>query len=109
MLLVAPYVRPVTQTTDAAQQAEAARRAGPDSATASQADIDAEIAAAAQEYAEQSATSGTTEDSPRLDYAPYRSSLLRHPTKSPQQADPSRSSCSPRSSATTTWAPRSRT
>ena len=31
---------------------------------------------------------GTTETRPRLDYAPYRSSILRHPTKSPVQADP---------------------
>ncbi len=75
----------MTQTTDAAQQAEAARRAGPDSATASQADIDAEIAAISQEH---TANGSPAEDAPRLDYAPYRSSLLRHPTKSPQQADP---------------------
>ena len=31
---------------------------------------------------------GSREDGVRLDYPPYRSSLLRHPTKSPQQVDP---------------------
>ncbi|MCW2757419.1 MAG: protocatechuate 3,4-dioxygenase subunit beta [Nocardioidaceae bacterium] len=51
---------------------------------ASQADIDLEIERAAKEYA----ASGTTETQPRLDYPPYRSSLLRHPTKDPQPADP---------------------
>ncbi len=31
---------------------------------------------------------GAAGDQPRLDYPPYRSSLLRHPTKSLVQADP---------------------
>ncbi|MFD4351178.1 protocatechuate 3,4-dioxygenase subunit beta [Nocardia sp. NPDC058518] len=31
---------------------------------------------------------GIVETQPRLDYRPYRSSLLRHPTKDPQHADP---------------------
>ncbi|GGB37570.1 protocatechuate 3,4-dioxygenase subunit beta [Flexivirga endophytica] len=56
----------------------------PDAASASQADISAEIAAIADEYAR----GATTETQPRLDYAPYRSSLLRHPTKAMQHADP---------------------
>ena len=56
----------------------------PDAAVASQADISAEIAAVAQEYA----GTASTETGPRLDYAPYRSSLLRHPTKDLQHADP---------------------
>jgi protocatechuate 3,4-dioxygenase beta subunit len=42
----------------------------------SQADISAEIAATAQKGA------------PLLDFPPYRSSILRHPTKAPHQADP---------------------
>ncbi len=49
-----------------------------------QADISAEIAAISEQYA----ASGTTENGVRLDYPPYRSSLLRHPTKSPVQVDP---------------------
>ena len=49
-----------------------------------QAEISAEIAQAAEGYA----ASGTTETQPRLDYPPYRSSLLRHPTKGLAPADP---------------------
>jgi protocatechuate 3,4-dioxygenase beta subunit len=50
----------------------------------SQQEISAEIAAIAAAYAEGEAT----ETGPRLDYPPYRSSVLRHPTKSLVQADP---------------------
>jgi len=46
-----------------------------------QADISAEIARIAESRT-------TDETQPRLDYAPYRSSILRHPTKALQQADP---------------------
>lgn len=49
-----------------------------------QSDIDSEIARIGQEYA----GSPTTEVQPRLDYPPYRSSLLRHPTKALHRADP---------------------
>ncbi len=42
------------------------------------------MAAIAEAYAE----SGEEEVRPRLDYPPYRSSILRHPTKSPVVADP---------------------
>ena len=49
-----------------------------------QADISAEIALLSQEYA----SAGVVEADVRLDYPPYRSSLLRHPTKSPVQVDP---------------------
>ena len=47
-------------------------------------EINAEIAAI------ETATSatGVEETQPRLDYAPYRSSLLRHPTKDLHHADP---------------------
>ena len=51
---------------------------------ATQADVSAEIAAISRAYAE----SGTTETQPRLDYPPYRSSVLRHPTKDLHHADP---------------------
>ncbi|MEO6510343.1 MAG: hypothetical protein ABIO16_05070, partial [Nocardioides sp.] len=49
-----------------------------------QEEISAEMAAISEEYV----ASGTTETAVRLDYPPYRSSLLRHPTKSPVQVDP---------------------
>lgn len=49
-----------------------------------QAELSAEIDAIAEEYAR----GGTTETQPRLDYPPYRSSALRHPTQEMQHADP---------------------
>jgi protocatechuate 3,4-dioxygenase beta subunit len=49
-----------------------------DPAGPTQADISAEIARLA----------GSAGAQPRMDYPPYRSSLLRHPTKALQQADP---------------------
>jgi protocatechuate 3,4-dioxygenase, beta subunit len=48
----------------------------------SQADISAEIAAISRDY------SDGGEPMPRVDYPPYRSSILRHPTKSLHQVDP---------------------
>src|SRR6478735_11675527 len=56
----------------------------PDSASASQAEINAEMASIESDYLR----SGVEETQPRLDYAPYRSSLLRHPTKDLHHADP---------------------
>ena len=56
----------------------------PDSASASQADISAEMRAITDQWRRNT----TIETQPRLDYAPYRSSLLRHPTKALQHADP---------------------
>jgi protocatechuate 3,4-dioxygenase beta subunit len=58
--------------------------AGPDSGTGTQAEISGEIAA----IAAQSEQSGFGVPQPLLDYAPYRSSLLRHPTKELHHADP---------------------
>ncbi len=55
--------------------------ASSDAAAATQAEISAEITAIA-------ATRTGPEPQPRLDYPPYRSSVLRHPTKSLYQADP---------------------
>jgi len=52
--------------------------------TETQADISAEIAAISQEYPD----AGALETGVRLDYPPYRSSILRHPTKAPFQLDP---------------------
>ncbi|GAA1748465.1 protocatechuate 3,4-dioxygenase subunit beta [Kocuria aegyptia] len=57
---------------------------GPDDAADTQADLDREMAQISADYA----GSGRTETQPRLDYAPYRSSILRHPTKDLHHADP---------------------
>jgi protocatechuate 3,4-dioxygenase beta subunit len=58
--------------------------ADPDSASASQAEVSVEIAAVESAYQR----AGVEETQPRLNYAPYRSSLLRHPTKDLHHADP---------------------
>jgi protocatechuate 3,4-dioxygenase beta subunit len=52
----------------------------PDAAAASQDQINAEMAAIERDF--------PPEVQPRLDYSPYRSSLLRHPTKALTHADP---------------------
>ena len=57
----------------------AARKPSVGRVTTTQADISREI---------QDGPNGPGEHQPRLDYPPYRSSILRHPTKSPQPADP---------------------
>ena len=57
--------------------------ASSDSAAVTQAQVSAEIEEISEAY-----DAGTGETQPRLDYPPYRSSLLRHPTKALQQADP---------------------
>jgi protocatechuate 3,4-dioxygenase beta subunit len=57
---------------------------GADDAAETQADLDREMARIHEEYA----ASGAVETQPRLDYAPYRSSVLRHPTKDLHHADP---------------------
>jgi protocatechuate 3,4-dioxygenase beta subunit len=71
------YRRDVTQTTTPTP-------AGPDAGLSSQDEVDAEIAAIGEQYA----AADRPESQPRLDYAPYRSSVLRHPTKSLRLADP---------------------
>src|ERR1700733_6087334 len=55
-----------------------------DSASTTQAEVSAEIAQIESSYQR----AGVEEVQPRLDYAPYRSSLLRHPTKDLHHADP---------------------
>ena len=55
-----------------------------DAAASSQAEISAEIALIAKEHERE----GTGESQPRLDYPPYRSSILRHPTKDLHHVDP---------------------
>ncbi len=56
----------------------------PDTAASTQAEVSREIATIETAYR----GSGVVETQPRLDYPPYRSSLLRHPTKALQHADP---------------------
>ena len=57
-----------------------------DAAASSQADVSAEIEAIAKEY--QRDATDRPETQPRLDYPPYRSSILRHPTKDLHHTDP---------------------
>jgi protocatechuate 3,4-dioxygenase, beta subunit len=61
--------------------------ASSDAAASTQAEISAEIASLASAY-RAAATGGPAETQPRLDYRPYRSSILRHPTKDLQRVDP---------------------
>jgi protocatechuate 3,4-dioxygenase beta subunit len=55
-----------------------------DAAASTQAEISAEIALIAKEHERER----TPDTQPRLDYPPYRSSVLRHPTKDLHHADP---------------------
>jgi protocatechuate 3,4-dioxygenase, beta subunit len=59
-----------------------------DAAAESQADLSAEMKALSEAYAEALRNGAPAEIQPRLDYAPYRSSVLRHPTKDLHHADP---------------------
>jgi protocatechuate 3,4-dioxygenase beta subunit len=59
-----------------------------DKAIESQADLSAEISSLGEAYARALKDGAQPETQPRLDYPPYRSSILRHPTKSLQHADP---------------------
>lgn len=62
---------------------------GPDDALHSQAQIDEEIRTLHDAYRQTVATDpSAVETTPRLDFAPYRSSLLRHPTKDLFHTDP---------------------
>lgn len=57
---------------------------GADDAADTQTQLNDEMAQISRQYE----ASGTVENQPRLDYAPYRSSILRHPTKDPRHTDP---------------------
>ncbi|WP_237685653.1 protocatechuate 3,4-dioxygenase subunit beta [Arthrobacter sunyaminii] len=59
-----------------------------DAAEASQDQISAEIDSIHAAYRKTVDDGGTEETQPRVDFQPYRSSLLRHPTKDPHHADP---------------------
>ena len=70
--------------TESQDSLQATTATDPDSASTSQAQIDDEIAGIRDDYER----AGADETQPRLDYPPYRSSLLRHPTKDLHHADP---------------------
>ncbi|MET1022221.1 MAG: protocatechuate 3,4-dioxygenase subunit beta [Arthrobacter sp.] len=59
-----------------------------DAAAESQADLSAEMKSISDAYARALENGAPAELQPRLDYAPYRSSVLRHPTKDLHHADP---------------------
>lgn len=63
-------------------------QAHPTQAQATQAQISAEIARHHADYRAALAAGMPPSDAPRLDFAPYRSTVLRHPTKNPQLVDP---------------------
>ncbi len=84
---------PLTEdVSDAAPQApsKAAAKAVPalDTAAESQQILSDEMKALGDAYAQARRSGAPVETQPRLDYPPYRSSILRHPTKSLQHADP---------------------
>ncbi|MGK2380202.1 protocatechuate 3,4-dioxygenase subunit beta [Gordonia tangerina] len=62
--------------------------ASSDAAAGTQRQISDEIAHIATAYADGLTAGASPETRPRLDYAPYRSSLLRHPTKDFRHSDP---------------------
>ena len=61
---------------------------GPDSAQSSQDEITAEIQDVHAAYRKGLENGDAEETQPRLDFSPYRSSILRHPTKDPHHTDP---------------------
>ncbi len=60
----------------------------PDAAAASQEEVSAEIGALHEQYRQNLEAGGPEETTSRLSFPPYRSSLLRHPTKSLHHTDP---------------------
>ena len=59
-----------------------------DAAAHSQEEINAEIAAIREEYRRSVEATGKEETQPRLDFNPYRSSILRHLSKDLHHVDP---------------------
>lgn len=62
--------------------------ASSDTAAGTQEQISEEIAALHGDYERIRANTGVPEHRTRLDFAPYRSTVLRHPTKDPHHTDP---------------------
>ena len=79
-----PAVTTTPSSADVTESFDPAVPTDPDGATATQRDLSAEIGAIIDDYRR----SGIEELQPRWDYAPYRSSILRHPTKDLRHADP---------------------
>jgi len=67
---------------------EPAPSASSDAAATTQAEVSAEIQQLSDDYARTLREGGEPETRTRLDYAPYRSSVLRHPTHAFAPADP---------------------
>jgi protocatechuate 3,4-dioxygenase beta subunit len=78
----------VSDAVPAASQTAPQAGAAPAPRVETQQDLSAEIRAIGEAYAAKLAGGAQPETQPRLDYAPYRSSILRHPTKSLHHADP---------------------
>lgn len=76
------------EATEAAPKTDARAVPALDTAAESQADLSAEMRALGDAYAQALQNGAPAEIQPRLDYAPYRSSVLRHPTKDLHHADP---------------------
>ena len=80
---------PITEdVSDEATEAAPKTYAPLDAAAESQADLSAEMKAIGEAYAQALKDGAPAETQPRLDYAPYRSSVLRHPTKEPAPRGP---------------------
>jgi protocatechuate 3,4-dioxygenase, beta subunit len=73
----------VTTTNERLEEPSTAPAVSSDAAATDQATISAEIATLSREHA-----GAPLRSAPLLDYGPYRSSVLRHPTKAPFQVDP---------------------
>ena len=84
--------------------AQSAPRLNPDSAAETQRQLSDEIEAIETAYR----ASGVVETQPRLNYPPYRSSVLRHPTKDLRHADPETIELGRRASASGMCTPWSR-
>ncbi|XTR51151.1 hypothetical protein ACOM2C_12350 [Pseudarthrobacter sp. So.54] len=76
------------EATEAAPKAPAPAVPALDTAAEPQADLSAEMKTIGDAYAQALTNGAPAEIQPRLDYAPYRSSVLRHPTKDLHHADP---------------------
>ncbi len=79
---------PLIEGTDESEVFEEHGHISSDAAHGTQQQISEEIAAIGVEYAAGQAAGAAPETAPRLNFPPYRSSLLRHPTKNFHHSDP---------------------
>ena len=77
-----------TETTTTNESFENSHVLDPAATADSQETINQEMGGLHAAYRQGVEAGGAEETQPRIDFAPYRSSLLRHPTKSLQHADP---------------------